>query len=582
MSNIIKKYSNIDFKILNDENWDFCLSNDIEETSNIRVHPGNQTRCLVSYIDINDPSCVWYDKLYSKKNYFWDNAINNGVDSNYIGYTGVDNGIISYRKDMISNKIFYNLFTNSKLYIENGDKRFVMNKINGNNMIFDYSNDIVYEDNIICSKLNGGFYQGFFKLYGEDYDIIPCNFENAMTYEITLKKSKLSHDKFILNDRHNDNDGIFLYIGTRSENKWCKYYTIDYVPDNINNGYIDSEYVNSEYIGSNELNIDYLKEYSDLYNKDGYFSDGYISSNMYSNCEQCGKYNNDHYVEKDYLKEKEDKKYVDDEYIAKEYKIDENQETYTKDGYEFSQPNIKEIKTDNKFIFFNHTKDGFTINDWNENNEVILSDISVPNTENYFILCNNTKDGYDIHKIEELRRENGKKYDLLGDLYNNALGFQIDKDGKIGYKYLIRDCDNGGYKIISEFSKNSCIDDDKWCTIDINIVPYVNNLMRIIIYVNGKIKLISSKIEKINIRAINDLKDKQISVPYNISIGGGTQGLCDVIYYNYRKLPSYIFPLEKEFGGSFIGYIKSFKIYDCSLNKNEIFENVKFEQSFVL
>lgn len=81
----------------------------------------------------------------------------------------------------------------------------------------------------------------------------------------------------------------------------------------------------------------------------------------------------------------------------------------------------------------------------------------------------------------------------------------------------------------------------------------------------------------IDLRALNDLYDKQQSVPFNISLGGGTQGLCDVIYLNYRKIPEYVLPLEKEFAGSFVGYFASFKMYNCSLNLNEIIENYHFE-----
>ena len=85
-----------------------------------------------------------------------------------------------------------------------------------------------------------------------------------------------------------------------------------------------------------------------------------------------------------------------------------------------------------------------------------------------------------------------------------------------------------------------------------------------------------------NIRELNDLADKQEGVPFNISVGGGTQGLSDVIYENFRDLPDTVLPLEKEFGGTFIGYFKSFKAYSCALSLSEIRNNVIFEKSFSL
>ena len=77
-------------------------------------------------------------------------------------------------------------------------------------------------------------------------------------------------------------------------------------------------------------------------------------------------------------------------------------------------------------------------------------------------------------------------------------------------------------------------------------------------------------------KMLNDLEEKQEGVPFNISIGGGTQGLSEVVYLNYMKLPEYVLPLEKEFGGSFIGWLKSFKFYNCLLNYQEILGNYNF------
>ena len=79
-------------------------------------------------------------------------------------------------------------------------------------------------------------------------------------------------------------------------------------------------------------------------------------------------------------------------------------------------------------------------------------------------------------------------------------------------------------------------------------------------------------------RILDDLEEKQEGVPFNISLGGGTQGLAEVVYLNYLRLPEYILPLEKEFGGSFIGWIKSFKFYTCPLNYYEIRQNYNFNK----
>ena len=87
--------------------------------------------------------------------------------------------------------------------------------------------------------------------------------------------------------------------------------------------------------------------------------------------------------------------------------------------------------------------------------------------------------------------------------------------------------------------------------------------MRIIIYVNNRIVLISKELSILNLRQLDDLYSKQEGVPFNISLGGGTQGLCDMVDLDYITPPETILPLEKEFGGTFIGLIKNFKISIC-------------------
>lgn len=644
MSNILKNYNiPIDLRLSYDEYWDFCLNTDIWSNGANTVK-GLQTRCLISYININDPDCVWFDNLYSDSKYLWSDAINNGVKLNYIGFTGVDNGIINYRKDRISNEIFYKLFTNSSMEIDANDKRFHLKKVNGNNLIYDYSADIVFIDNKTCAKLNGGFYQGFFKLPDcKLYQVLPDKIEDTISFEFTLKMEDFDKQgMFTLNDKYPENKGMFFYLGTRAENKWWIRYKNDYIFNKATNLYFSDDYVNQNYEVNDTLNDGYFKPINDRYSND-YFADDYLSDKSISNCcykitdettsensnfiftmpeylntykdnslftdgngnilvhneklnsnEKnngnyinkitevcCGEYLSDKYVNDDYINNDNNccDKYVKDEYYNDEMQINENEEFKTSHGYNFSQPNITEIKTDNKFITFHHGEGGFTINNWDKNAEYIISDIKIPEQENYFLLFNHTKNGYTIKNIDLYEKEQSKKYDVLDDIFKNALAFQIKDNGSIGYKYLVRDCetDNKWYKIETEFSHENIIKKHEWIIVHITISKIGHNKMKLLFYINGKLCLVSKELPMIDLKALNDLYDKQQSVPFNISLGGGTQGLCDVIYLNYRKIPEYVLPLEKEFAGSFVGYFASFKMYNCSLNLNEIIENYHFE-----
>jgi hypothetical protein len=646
------------FRLDRSEYWDFYLSQPSYGSDN--VDDGLADGCLISYIDTTDPDCIWFNNLYSKSKYSWDKAVNNGLLLKNIGYTGVDNGLINYQKDRTSNEEFLKLFKNSEFKIDKDDLRLLLNKVYGNNQIFSYDNDIVEEDGMIVSKLNGGFYQGFF-MTDDNYKVLPKNIGDGLTFEIVLKKHDFDNNGgYRLNDRYNGNKGIFLYIGTRAENKWWEEYITEYKPDKINNGFIIDGYVNSEYNISDNINENYLKPFKDLYSLSDYFSDGYLTDectgcccpsddegkkrnyvlssmpkftypealNVYEDnavwfdkdghlwienemfttnrnsrnhkCDKrkhkctCNEYFGGGYISDDYYSGPCDcTMYVNDEYIKPETEIDADEELVMKDGYSVRQINIKEYRSNNKFLLFDRTCNGFTTDNWEDGSEVIITDILTPKMKNYFLLFDRTCNGFTTDTIDKLISEESKKYDILNDLYRNAIAFQIDDNGRIGYKYLLKDCDSyNSYKIESEWSGENVIKSDTWNTVTIKMIPItkkyddctdnisLSDRMKFMFYVNGRLKFISKELPVFNFRKLNDMYSKQEGVPYNISLGGGTQGLCDVIYLNYRDLPKYILPLEKEFAGTFIGYIKTLRIYNCGITFSEIVQNAIFDGHF--
>jgi hypothetical protein len=119
-------------------------------------------------------------------------------------------------------------------------------------------------------------------------------------------------------------------------------------------------------------------------------------------------------------------------------------------------------------------------------------------------------------------------------------------------------------------------------------------------YVNGKLFMVAENFEEIIPRLLDTPKEKQIGVGYNISLGGGTQGLhdnltfsggCpptidDIVYQQdpecltthdldntiYSGLTTHI-KLEEYFGGSMIGDISAFRMYTEPLNASQIKHN---------
>ena len=81
-------------------------------------------------------------------------------------------------------------------------------------------------------------------------------------------------------------------------------------------------------------------------------------------------------------------------------------------------------------------------------------------------------------------------------------------------------------------------------------------------YVNGYLIFISRDLTSFNFKALNDVPEKQEGVAYNISLGGGSLGLLETILPDYYTELNQILPIEKDFCGTFIGDIKSFKMYE--------------------
>jgi hypothetical protein len=113
------------------------------------------------------------------------------------------------------------------------------------------------------------------------------------------------------------------------------------------------------------------------------------------------------------------------------------------------------------------------------------------------------------------------------------------------------------------------------------------------IYINGRLFMVILDFEEIIPRLLNTPREKQIGVGYNISIGGGTQGLHDNLTFSggcpptiddivYQQDPECLttedlnntiysglttnIRLEELFAGSFIGNISAFRMYTEPLN----------------
>lgn len=602
MSNLLNnQFHNLRLEIDESEYWDFFINKD----SNVRDYDlslfgkGVIDECLISYIDTRDSECITENGICSKGNYIWDNATTNPYTLYNIGYVGMDNGFIPFKRDEVSNKEFYELFTKSKFTIGE-DARLRLYKIDGNTKKTEYSTEIT--NNGI--KLNGGFYQGAFMTECGKYQVLPNKLDDGDVWQLEFVLKKEDFEKQpskTLNSKYPNNKGIFFYIGTRAENKWIYLYNkteeekdlllsyfSDYADeDGTENPNFQGEMIYMEKNDEDMFLDDYMSsKYYDniLYNKESiglndYFY-GSVKPKLIDESQAsedvvfcCYAFNGDKF---DLLADFDEIEH-DEDYIEEELDIDDFQYD-TEEGFDLSVSHQWFLETDNKFLMFDRTCQGLTTPHYKEGDKARYVGVRNNFNENLFLLMDRTCNGLTTRDIDRLREESTIEYDVYKDLYNNAFALRITDDGRVGYRYIVRDCESeDGYKIIEGYSSEGIVKNKELVVISVRIKGFTNT-MSLDFYVNGKLKFLTSELPKFNFRKLDDLYEKQEMVPFNISLGGGSQGLMETVLPNYNETSTKVYPIEENFGGTFVGYLYSFRFYLCNLNFFEINNNYQYEK----
>lgn len=641
----------IDAKLYNGRYYDFmlykgeCVRQSLDEINDMAI---------ADFSTFDIASGILYSTVT------WTGATNGGVDMEDIGLTGMDNGLIKFDKYTISNKQFLELFLNSNYHIDSGDTRFFMTPVTGNTLEYKYPMYLVNDSEGKYLALHGGFYQGFVKAEGFDYQVLPINYNKEYLFHFELRpRSDYEVEKNTINESHSANTGIFFFIGARAENKFWPFYkessaTTAMMKQNAQTeGYFDGCGASADTYNIFHRNVNQegewlLDEVEDPCPKkeepvlptyfvvgDGYFSvddnecvantigpkedepvikkksgcgNEVWSDHLYTydfqpdnfcGCSPseeeddtcparedgekcCGEYFQDRYFDNE-CEGRGFEKAVEDEFVGKDAVIDTDLSHYEdSDGHSLSQNGYYEFETDNKFLLFDKTESGFTTENWVEGTRAkIWGRQSWPNT-NLFLLMNKTPTGYTTDTIESYYETHQKDYDIFRDIRNNVFALRITEDGAIGYRYGVLNCDEDNenrYEVKEEYSKPGIIKYDKWNTINIRfavINPAIDKCdtrprkMRMMVYVNGFLVFISRELDTILLKALDEVYQKQEAVPYNMSLGGGSIGLMETILPDYFAIPEYILPIERDFCGSFLGDIKSFKIYEGFINYSAI------------
>lgn len=180
----------------------------------------------------------------------------------------------------------------------------------------------------------------------------------------------------------------------------------------------------------------------------------------------------------------------------------------------------------------------------------------------------------------------GTTYSYCDQLSENALGFRITDDGRIGYRKMTVSgaCYNNKFRITGTMMEEGYSEP--------NMVPTGNTWNHIAVtytagsgikntlpsgtlkfWVNGLVKYTVKDFIGLQLRALDEWSDKQIGVPFNMTWGGGTQGLIESQTFGGPDYSDRGLWLQQNFAGSFEGELSQLRFYEKPLNVLEIRNN---------
>tara|TARA_R110000868_G_scaffold19400_7_gene83589 strand:- start:259 stop:1944 length:1686 start_codon:yes stop_codon:yes gene_type:complete len=538
------------------EYWDFFLADGAVISSPFTGSISGT--CFVTHFDFNDSDIystgsTSANTIYSLQT--WTGATNTGYTLDTIGLTGIDNGLVAFDKISgdTTNQALLSALTTSILTIPSGDTRFILNRVTGTTEQYVYPMEIISDTGTTgnYARLCGGFYQGYYKLDGYDYQVLPNRMPRGWVSELWLNKSDdvcSGTTGTTLNDNYPNNKGFFFYMGTRAENKfWTVFEGLD----------------------------------------TGCTVDCTIPVGCTGTpTEWCT--------------------------VPKENQI------VLADGHPLSPPLIKFLTITNGFMIYNqgearHTHYGIGYPKGKETpwrgsvvwtaTTMEQSDFRNPfmvywNSHSNLSTCSNEDSPIGGSMVSDYTGATRPDLilDVNADIVDNAIGFRIKDDGSIGYRLLSMtgacsgDTYYSGITVTEKYSASGTVSGNVWTNVSVRFYAYETyneyqltcgdrRLGWLGIYVDGKLKLWVDDFLEIVPRRLNDDKNKQLAVPYNISVGGGSQGLLETMTFDGQDPSDLGLNIEQNFAGTFVGDISQFKFYACDLDWTEIENNYNQELS---
>lgn len=616
-------FNRFDIKLDNSEYFDLTLASDEksydEEVvfSNYLIAETDGNRLPIN-IDLNSAASNPKDYLYwgnfnsgntaTSKNYY---NPNNEDLSCYVGYkelcdvglTMIDTGMYPY---MTGQTLYYTMgidefMTYNPHYY---DRRFKMRQV------YDYTNppnfrfsgnpkETIYnimskEDSQVgyYQELYGGFFQGFYKLHGYDYEVFPERVNKGWTMETVIKPRQV--DEYHIREQHQtylntvypENAGTFFFFGTRAENKF--YHPASGLTQTPENFKCDFDFDTSggtqwEYqrVTSGLTNCIKTCGCADTANTESHCLLVYPQSGttVKHNIGPCCSYNTE----------------VPEPPVDPAMDVFSNAMSIRLSG-DPKNPRlcVKYIKLTGDCVTTGTCEttgltycSGYTINEICSSRgiyDVCGYPVSeAERTKERWVMLTAVFDRYQWYDGCDLLNKGG-----LGDIREHV--YSSSTYGATVNLIQPPQTHEGGKK---ELPEDVIELNRKW-------LRQVNDRRGVLrLYVNGYLFMVIEDFEEIIPRELNTQREKQIGVPFNISWGGGTQGLreslifqnCEDRYGPYIQDPE-LMPnntlsgtslsglttdilMEQNFGGTFMGGISQFRMYVEPLDSSQIQHNFR-------
>lgn len=581
-------FDKLKLQVSNSDYWDFYLATDETSGGCDSLLSGS---CFVVWYDFNNPDTFLSgntNALHSLVS--WTGATNSGYTLNTIGLTGIDNGLITFDKTTgdTTNQALLSALTNSTLIIQSGDTGLIMNAVTGTTSGLTY--DILVSSGITEGQymdFMGGFYQGFYKLDGYDYQVLPTRVNHSWSAEFWLKPKDVNTTGTTLNDLYPNNKGLFFYMGTRAENKfWNQWYGAD---TGCTSGCTTTACTSGETVSEwctipKETDITIVGDYgigiplSPPQVEIDLITNQFLIYGRGSGNKSWATYTGESGT-----------LIINDGSVHEQY--NPNCRCSRCSGPNDGLGYKRVCDYDGSGIPVARTRMVIS----NENNPFLVygrASLSGGCGTSY---CDGPNDGFGNETVSTFSGFSKPltELDYNLDIIDNALGFRITDDGRIGYRLLTV---TGGCQTISgetiyvsgvtieeKYSEPYMVDIDDWSYVVIKFVTgYKTDCEletaskrkgKLLFYVNSKLKFVVNDFDEFIARRLEEYKDKQLGVPFNFSLGGGSQGLMesqtfDGLDPNDRRLP-----IETNFAGSFVGSISQFKFNICDLKYCNIVQN---------